>query len=192
MAITVLDRYVQQANLLREDCARIARQIEETAQAVDDARRAPMELSIRIKEIKDNIVMITTNIEAEVGLETVDAITATPKFKTVDARKAESARRVRADVEINTYNSQLRALESQKMDADIKLGSAETLLKAYTGVQALKGQEAELLAATIRALAPNSIGEQALGEIEQHVISRLSASIKTGPIRQLIIDAAKG
>lgn len=191
MTVTLIDRYVQQANLLREDLARIARQIEDAARAVDDARRQPLELKTRIKEVEDNIATITVNIEAEVAAEPADPLTANPKFKNQDARKAETAKRVRADKEIQAYQTTLRSLESQKLDADIRLGSAETTLKAYTTVQAAKAGETELLAATIRALAPNSLSAEALAEIEAYIVGRLSTSLKTGPMGQIVRDVAR-
>lgn len=191
MTVTVIDRYIQAANMLREDLARIARQIEEAARTVDDARRQPLELRTRIKEIEDNIEMITINIEAEVASETQDALTKTPMFKTVDARKAETAKRVRADREIQAYQTTLRSLESQRLDADIRLGSAQDLLKAYNLVQAVKGGETDLLAATIRALTSNSISTEALAEIETYIVGRLSTSLKSGPMGQIVRDVAR-
>ena len=79
---------------------------------------------------------------------------------------------------------------TQKLDADIQLGSAQDLLKAYGHVQALKGGETELLAATLHALTTSTISEQLLDEIERVIVARMGASIKSGPMGKLIREAA--
>lgn len=174
--------YISQADLLRQDLARIALQIEEAARAVDESRRLPLDLGARIKEIDGCIKQIELEIAAEVVTETV-GISTKLAFSNEDSRKAEIAKRVRQNLEMPAHLQARRDLEAEKFAADLRLASATDSLKAYTTVTQIRNQEAELLGSTIQALARSG---ETIEVLEKFLSQRIAESFRTGKLATLL------
>jgi hypothetical protein len=186
---TTLDSLLARADLLGAECTRIASEIERYAREVEDARRAPQDYAQQLKDLNGNIDMAEITIRAEVDTETTDALTAALKYKNDSQRKSETARRIQQDPDLISLNREKRIVERQKADADQKLAGASDLLKAYFHVVALKNSEAMLIASTICALAPDAPAPATIEALEKAIVERLSVSIRSGKMKQIIQTA---
>ena len=179
-----LELYIQQADLLRQDLARIAQQIEESARAVDEARRLPLDLAKRLKEIDGDIKQIEIEIASEVVTETV-GISTKLAFPNEDSRKAEIGKRQRQHPDMPEHLRAKRELEADKLNADMRLAGAVDQLKAYTTVAELRSQEVELLGSVLTAVARTG---ETLEVLEKFLVGRIGESFKTGKLGTLLDD----
>ena len=140
------------AQVLIGDLDQIASRIATLYEQLSEARRGPAQLARELKNLELRIADREAEIMAEVAVETVgDSVK--PVFSNDTVRKAEAKKRCGADSKLIHLNTEKNQLERAKLDADMRIGQTEDLVKATVAVKDIKVAEAGLLTAMIAATA---------------------------------------